>query len=59
MKIPCIKCNTVTELEVYFKVEIFVCPSCKTVYQSTSNNDFKYVKKLKDDSFKSDFKIKN
>jgi Domain of unknown function (DUF4178) len=33
MEVSCPNCNTVTKLEIGFKVENFVCPSCKSLYK--------------------------
>lgn len=47
MKVPCYNCNTVTELEVSFKVVNFVCPNCQSLYEADSEGQLRLKSKFK------------
>jgi len=47
MKVPCYDCNTVTELEVGFKVVNFVCPNCHSLYSADSEGQLRLQSKFK------------
>lgn len=57
MKVPCYNCNTVTELEVGFKVVNFVCPNCHSLYFSDSEGQLRLRSKLKPEVNYFTFKI--
>ncbi|CAM3574459.1 DUF4178 domain-containing protein [Flavobacterium chungbukense] len=47
MKIPCYDCNTETELEVGFEVVNFVCPVCRSLYETDDDGKFRRKSKYK------------
>ncbi|TCN60921.1 DUF4178 domain-containing protein [Flavobacterium circumlabens] len=49
MKVPCYDCNTVTELEVGFKVVSFVCPKCHSLYLTHEDGELRRRSKFKSD----------
>ena len=57
MKVPCYACNTVTELEVGFKVVNFVCPNCHSLYWADSEGQLRSRSKFKPEINHFDFKI--
>lgn len=57
MKVPCYDCNTVTELEVGFKVVNFVCPNCHRLYWADSEGQLRSRSKFKPEVNYFDFKI--
>ncbi|MCC9062752.1 DUF4178 domain-containing protein [Flavobacterium piscisymbiosum] len=57
MKVPCYDCNTVTELEVGFKVVNFVCPNCHSLYWADSEGQLRSRSKFKPEINHFDFKI--
>ncbi|WP_428230487.1 DUF4178 domain-containing protein [Flavobacterium sp.] len=46
MKVPCYNCDTVTELEVGFKVVNFVCPNCHSLYEADSEGQLRLRSKF-------------
>lgn len=57
MKVPCYNCDTVTELEVGFKVVNFVCPNCHSLYWADSEGQLRSRSKFKPEVNYFDFKI--
>ena len=57
MKVPCYNCDTVTELEVGFKVVNFVCPNCHRLYWADSEGQLRSRSKFKPEVNYFDFKI--
>lgn len=57
MKVPCYSCNTVTELEVGFKVVNFVCPNCHSLYLADSEGQLRLRSKFKPEVNDFAFKI--
>ena len=57
MRVPCYNCDTVTELEVGFKVVNFVCPTCHSLYLSDSEGQLRLRSKFKPEVNSFTFKI--
>lgn len=57
MRVPCYNCDTVTELEVGFKVVNFVCPTCHSLYLSDSEGQLRLRSKFKPEVNNFTFKI--